>query len=182
MQQPTRCIRPPSRCGPRSSPEAPGNTCLLLRPPPCRETRGSPRAEGAAAAPPAAPGAVPVRPSLPRDTAPPLRARPGAVTEHRSRAALREPRARPRAAAPRARQLLRKRTKTQTRVQRELPLLKVCAALKLKRRCPRHARASRGGARGGLEPHTEVPSAGCASFLLSSGFMAGKSNTSCNER
>lgn len=33
--------------------------------------------------------------------------------------------------------------------------------------------------------HTEVPSAGCsgcASFLLSSGFMAGKSSTSCKER
>lgn len=60
--------------------------------------------------------------------------------------------------------------------------MKVCTAPKLKRRCPRRAQALRGGARGGLDPHTEVPSAGCPSFLLSSGFMAGKSSTSCKQR
>lgn len=46
MQQPTECITPPSRRGLCGSPEVLGTTCLLLRPPPCRETRDSPRSEG----------------------------------------------------------------------------------------------------------------------------------------
>lgn len=51
MQQSTACITPPSRYGVCSPPEAPGTTRRLLwRPPPCRESRGSPRSLGAAAA------------------------------------------------------------------------------------------------------------------------------------
>lgn len=192
MQQPTTCITPPSRCGLCSSPEAPGTTSLLSRPPPLPRDQRQPtlrrrcRRARTHLPPPRAQSlyAPPYPPGHRRRCSSPGRA---AVTEppepRRSQNAPEAAHAQPlRARSRRARQLLRKHTKTQRRVQRKLPLLKVCAASKLKRRCPRHALALRGGARGGLEPHTEVPSAGCASFLLSSGFMAGKSSTSCQQR
>lgn len=136
-------------------------------------------------APPATLGAVPPYPPghRRRCSSPELAAATAPPGRRRSQRALAHAQPLLEGGSPRARQLRRKRTKTQRRGQRKLPLLKVNkAAPKLKRRCPRRTRASRGGARGGLEPHTEVPSAGCASLLLSSGFMAGKSSTSCKHR